>query len=76
MVAHVATVAFLGLDAREQRLARNDFKTAVAELQCEIDNLRQAWATATRLRQLVSEGKLKVVAAMHDISTGKVSWMS
>jgi predicted ATPase/DNA-binding SARP family transcriptional activator len=36
----------------EQRLARDDFKTAVAELQCEIDNLRQAWATAARLRQL------------------------
>jgi carbonic anhydrase len=28
------------------------------------------------LRELVGEGKLKIVSAMHDISTGKITWMS
>lgn len=36
----------------EQHLAYNDFQTAVAELQGEIDNIRQAWATAIRQRQI------------------------
>jgi predicted ATPase/DNA-binding SARP family transcriptional activator len=44
---------YLGLVAQcEQRLARADFKSAVAELQGEIDNIRQAWTNALHQRQL------------------------
>lgn len=28
------------------------------------------------LRQLVNEGKLRIVSAMHDVGTGRVSWLS
>jgi hypothetical protein len=28
------------------------------------------------LRELVSEGKLKIVSAMHDVGTGKIVWFT
>lgn len=49
-----------------QKVAHQNAKDAAAKL------LRQSAV----LSELVNEGKLKVVAAMHDISTGKVSLLS
>jgi hypothetical protein len=28
------------------------------------------------LRELVAEGKLKIVSAMHDVGTGRITWSS
>lgn len=47
-----------------QAVADQNAKDAVAMLT----------ARSEVLRELVSEGKLKIVSAMHDIGTGKISW--
>jgi carbonic anhydrase len=57
-------------DSRNKKLVQ-----AVAEQNAR-DAAAMLLARSDILRLLVTEGKLKVVAAMHDISTGKVSWMS
>jgi hypothetical protein len=33
-------------------------------------------ARGEAMRELVSQGKLKVVAPMHDIGTGKITWFA
>ncbi|MRD49308.1 carbonic anhydrase [Caenimonas koreensis DSM 17982] len=55
-------------DSKNKRLVQ-----AVAE-QNAVDAVAALLARSDVLRTLVAQGKLKVVSAMHDVGTGKVSW--
>ncbi len=49
-----------------QAVAETNVRMAVAELT----------AKSPVMKQLVAAGDLKIVGAMHDLATGKVSWLS
>ncbi|WP_395685638.1 carbonic anhydrase family protein [Caenimonas koreensis] len=55
-------------DSKNKRLVQ-----AVAE-QNAVDAVAALLARSDVLRTLVAQGKLKVVSAMHDVGTGKVTW--
>jgi carbonic anhydrase len=56
-------------DSKNKKLVQ-----AVADQNAK-DGVAALMARSEVLRQLVDEGKLKIVSAMHDVGSGKISWM-
>ena len=58
-----------------QTSADKKFVQAVADLNAR-DAAAKLLSQSTVLSALVADGKLKIVSAMHDISTGRITWFS